>query len=529
MRRSAGVLVLIVVLVGAPAGVVVAQEGGQYVRGQPDLSVYVPEPTLESGTTTQLTLQVANNGRLREGTAPQRDLVTTARGVTVEVTNDGPFEISTQRQSIGSIPDGEVRNVTLTVTVPENVDPGEYSLRLRLRYRYTSTSAPGTDGDERTRNVRTAVDTVVDDRPEFTLRTIDSDVQVGEEGTIRTAVTNTGSAPARDITLVLNSTTTDVTLGTDARTTARIERLAPGENTTVPFDARVREDVSVRNFTLAGSVHYTDRNGIEQTQTGLTTGFRPMAEQELTLAVEESTLRVGELGTIHGTITNDGPAPVESVVLSIDEDQLDTRSGTYAVGDLDPSESASFRFRGVIPADADAAPKPLDITTEYRTGSGTGRSTSSPVHVDVAERRDAIGVTPINGTFVAGETGTLELEIENRLDDSITDVRLHLVVEEPLESDFRTTFVPELAPGGTDRVSFDLEIDDEAPPSRFPATIEVEYRNPEDENTTARPSIVAVTVTDAEAVLPVTEIGAILVVVLLVGIGGWWFYGRRLV
>jgi hypothetical protein len=45
----------------------------------------------------------------------------------------------------------------------------------------------------------------------------------------------------------------------------------------------------------------------------------------------------------------------------------------------------------------------------------------------------------------------------------------------------------------------------------------------------ARSSTVAITVSDAETVLPVTEIGALLVVVLLVGIGGWWFYGSRLV
>jgi uncharacterized membrane protein len=136
---------------------------------------------------------------------------------------------------------------------------------------------------------------------------------------------------------------------------------------------------------------------------------------------------------------------------------------------------------------------------------------------------------PIDATFAAGESGTLQVALTNRLDEPITAVRVTLVVEPPLESDFRTAIVPHLEPGETDRVAFDLEVDGDAPASRYPARIEVDYRDPDDDPATARPSTIAVNVTDTGSVLPTTELAVTVVVLLLVGVGGWWFYGRRFV
>jgi hypothetical protein len=523
------VALLVLSLVVTPVGLTVAQQG-EYVSGQPNLDVFVPEPDVAPGSSTQLTLQVTNNGEVDSGAATQRDVVTTARGVTVAVTDAGPFDVSTQRQPIGSVRDGEVRNAPISITVPEHIEPGEYTLNVRLRYTYTDTYAPDSAVvQERTQTVRTSVDVVVTDGAQFTLRTVGSDAQVGERGDVRVAVANVGNEPARDVTLELESTTTDVLLGDNTRNTARIDRLDPGENATVTLHAVVRPDVSVRNVTLAGAIRFTDQDGIEASRTGLSTGLRPIAEQDFTLTVDESTLRVGELGTINGTITNRGTDTINSVVLSLREPPFEPRSLTYAVGDLDPGESTSFQFRGVVPSTSDAVPRRLDVTVGYRTAAGTDRTTTEPIRVAVADRRDAVRVTPINATFGAGETGTLELDVTNQRDSPISDVRVHLVVEAPLESDFRTTVVPHLRPGETDRVAFDLEVDGEAPVSRYPATVEVKYTDANGEPAVARSSTVAIDVTDSETTLPVSEIGATIVVLLLVGVGGWWFYGRRLV
>lgn len=530
MRRTLLVLAAIALTLCGIAVGVGAQEEIQYVRGEPDLDVYVSEPELTPGTATQLALQVTNRGRIDAGAAANRELVTTARGVTVEITDDGPFEMSAGPHAIGAVADGDVTDVPITTTVPEDVEPGEYEIDVRLRYAHTSQYAPQSGVvQDRTRSVRRSVDVTVDDGARFSLRTVESDVQVGDRGTLDVELENVGGETAREVTLGLDSTTADVTVGDGGVRTARIDRLEPGENVTVPFDVAVREDVSVRNVTIAGTVEFTDPDGTADTADGLSVGLRPAVEQAFTLTVEESTLRIGERGTVRGTIRNDGPAVARDVAVSVGEGQLGSHARSYAVGDLDPGAAAPFEFRTTLPADADAVPRRVDLTTTYRTTAGTDRTRTDPIRVAVADRRDAIEVTPIDATFAAGESGSLTLDVTNRRDETISDVRVHLVVEPPLESEFRTTVVPELAPGASDRVAFDLDVDGDAPASRFPATVELEYTDADDERATARPSTIAVEVTDAGSTVPIAEVAGVAIVLLLVGVGGWWFYGKRFV
>ena len=537
-RRPAVLLVGLCVMLAVAAGVAVAQEG-QYIRGEPNLDVYVPDPTLTVGTSDELRLQIANDGDVRAGAVTQRGTVTTARAVTVDV-DDGnvPFDVTTQRQSVGSVPDGEAVDAPVSVTVPDDAEPGEYSLPVRVRYSHTFQYAPNSNVvQERTRTVRKSIDVTVEERPRFALTTVESDVQVGDSGTLVTNVTNVGSEPARDLRVRLESESGDVTFGDASANTARVDRLDPGENATVSFRTSVREDVDLREVALEGSVRFADSDGIEHTQEGIATGFAPTDEQSFSVSVERSTLRVGELGVVEGTVRNDGPADVDDVVLALGDARLDPRSETYAVGSLDAGESASFRFRGTVPADADAVPQRIDVTTRYRAVAGIDRgtidrtaidrTTVDPIRVDVAERRDAVEVTAADPAFAAGESGTLELDVRNRRDVDIRDVRLTLAVDDPLESEFRTTIVPELAPDETDSVAFDLEVDGDAPASRYPATVAVEYTDPDDETATARSATVAVEVIETDDdVLPAVEILIFGLVALLVGAVFVWLYRR---
>ena len=510
------------------AGVAVAQDD-QSVRGEPNVDVYAPDPTLTAGTADELRLQVVNDGNVRSGAVAQRGVVTTARVVTVDV-DDGsvPFEVTTQRQSIGSVPDGEAVDAPLSVTVPADVAPGEYTLDVRVRYSHTFQYAPASSVvQERSRTVRRSVDVTVEERPRFALATVESDVQVGDSGTLVTNVTNVGSESARDVRLRLASESAEVSFGGAPSNTARLDRLDPGENGTVAFRTSVGDNVDLRDVALEGSVRFVDPNGIEHAQDGLVTGFVPGDEQSFALSVEASTLRVGELGAIEGTVRNDGPADVDDVVLALGDARLDPRSETYAVGSLDAGETAPFRFRGTVPAGADPVAQRIDVTTRYRTPAGNDRSTVDPVRIDVAERRDAVDVAAVGPRFAAGESGTLELEVRNQRDVGIRDVRLTLEADDPLESEFRTTVVPVLAPGETDAVAFDLEVDGDAPASRYPATVAVEYTDPDDETVAARPATVAVEVTEADDdVLPAIEILIFAAVAVLVAAVFVWLYRR---
>ncbi|AUX09422.1 S-layer protein [Halalkaliarchaeum desulfuricum] len=637
MHSRTVLAVVALVVVGLLAGVTVVGAQGQYVSGEPELSVFAPDPALIPGETNSLELQVANDGTQRWGPAAQRDQVTTARSVQLEVRDGGtPFAVETERQSIGSLPDGDVRSIPVAVRVPADVEPGTYSLDVRLRYSHVAQSDPGSGVvQERTRRVTRTIDVKVEERPRFQLHGIESDAQIGGAGSVAVEVENTGEEPARDIAVGLESTSPNVGFGEAQRDTARIERLDPGEATIVEYDVAVRDGTAVRNYTLDGTVEFTDPDGIRGIEDGLSVGFSPLDAQGLDIGIQRSTLRVGEVGTIAGTVQNDGPLPVEDVSIApadgslleaqsgpyavgdldvdesatfrlrvavpetadavpqridlatsyrtdgerdrmttdpvsvqIDEQEFDValeestlrvgetgeivgtinndgpvavdgvtvtlgdgefepRSRTYAVGSLEPGETADFRFRATVPAGTDATPQRIDVTTTYRTAAGHDRAVTDPIRVPVAERRDAVAVTAVDPTFVAGGDGTLALEVTNQRDVEIRDVRLRLSVEDPLESDFTTTIVPSLAPGETDRVAFDLEVDSDAPPSQYPAVLDVEYLDPDDETQTVRPLTLSVSVTeDPDEPFLAIEILAFIAVMILVVAAFVWLYRR---
>ncbi|OYR51154.1 hypothetical protein DJ73_14050 [Halorubrum sp. Ea1] len=530
-RRIAPALALVAVLallVGSFAGLAVAQEEPPFVRGEPELDVYVPDSTVTPGTATELAVQVANDGEVDAGSDARRAAVTTARGVVVEVRNDGsPLVVETGRFAVGSIAEGAVREVPVSVRVPADAEPGRYSLDVRLRYSHTFLSAPRSGiVQDRTRTRTESVSVTVDDAPRFAMRTVGTDVQVGGAGTIAVNVTNVGGEPARDLSIELAANGPDVALGETDRNTARIDRLAPGANATVRFPASVRADAAAESFDLTGTVRYTDVDGIRDAHEGIPVGLRPRPEQSFSVAVDDSTLRVGENGSVSGTIRNDGPSDVRSVVLAVGDGAFVPRSPRYAVGDLAAGESAAFRFRGEIPADADSVPLQLVLSTSYRSAADAERTTREAVRVPVAERRDAVTVSAVDPRFAAGEDGVLRLDVTNRRDVELRDVELRLAVDQPLESEFRTTVIPSLAPGETGRVAFDLSIDGDAPPSRYPASVEIGYTDPGGVRVTGDTATVAASVVESSGGGVPVEAAVLTVLLLLVATGAWWFYVR---
>ncbi|WP_418286010.1 COG1361 S-layer family protein [Halorubrum sp. DTA46] len=507
---------------------VVAQTDASFVRGEPDLNVYAPDSTLSPGTATELTLQVANDGEVAAGSDARRATVTTARSVVVEVRpRNSPLVIETGRVAVGSIPDGGVRDVPIAVRVPADAEPGEYDVDVRLRYSHTFLSAPQSGVvQDRSRSTTERVSVTVDDAPRFAVGTVASDVQVGDAGTVTANVTNVGARAARDLSVELVASSPDLTLGETDRNTARIDRLDPGETAAVEFPARVRADAPVRPFDLTAAVRYTAPDGVRGAHEGIPVGFEPRPEQSFTLAVEESTLRVGETGTVRGTIRNDGPTDVSGVVLAVDDSTFVPRSPRYAVGDLGAGETAAFRFRGEVPDAADAVPQQVGLSTSYRTAASNERVAASSVRVDVAERRDAVRVAPVDPTFTAGDDGVLRLNVTNQRDVELRDVSLTLAVEAPLDSEFRTTVIPSLAPGETGQVAFDVEVDGAAPESRYPATVTTDYTDLDGVRVTGDTATVAVSVVPSSGGEFPAEVVVLVVLLIVVAGGAWWYYVR---
>lgn len=531
MRRSVFIAVVFgVFVVAAAAGIGIAQvqeEPDTSVRGEPKIDVYVPDDTLTPGTADELAVQIANDGRVSWGITTRPELVTTARNVRVEIDDDGlPFTVETGQQAIGAVGTERPGEAPFAVRVPEDAEPGKYEMTVRVRFSHTSMYSPRAGVmQDRTRSIRRTVEVTIDDRPRFELTGLESDVQVGDSGTVTAEVRNLGQQPARDVDVSVRPTSPNVVVGEQVGDTARIDRLGANETATVTYDAEIRPRSTARNYTLEGDVAFTEPDGVRNVEEGLSFSFRPADEQEFSIELDQSTLRVGETGAIEATIRNDGPRAAEDVTLVLEEGQFEPRTRSYSIGDLDVGETAAFRFRAVVPESTDPAPQRIDLTTRYRSPIDGERTTVESVHVPVADRRDAVAVAAVDPQFEAGEEGVLRLEVTNQRDVEIRDVRLRLVVEDPLESDFRSSVLSSLDPGETGEVAFDLEVDSDAPESQYPATVEIEYLDPDDDPATVRPATVAIDVVQPEEVfaLGIEVLVFLLVVVAAAGVFVWLY------
>ncbi|WP_136687596.1 COG1361 S-layer family protein [Halorhabdus amylolytica] len=519
--------------VAAIPGAVSAQQATQSVVGEPDITFSTASGSVTAGTASELAVSITNRGEVyRTGPPGYEDQVTTARAMTLRF-KDGnvPIDVKSGEVAAGSVPIGSTSQ-TVPITVAENTDPGTYKIPIEYEYLYTRAVEYNANGVvDRTEYTRTKTGSItvrVEEDARFEVIETNGTAQVGDTSDVSVTLENTGTQTAHSATVVASSQSGAMRFDAGSpNASAYIGEWAPDETRTVTYDVGLAPEASVREYTVGLTVNYEDSDGIPQQSGSLTAGIDTLPEQSFALSNVESTLRVGQDGQICGTVRNDGPDPVRNVKLTLGESAFVPRSGSYAVGDLDIGETATFQFTVAVPRSADPVPQQIDVTTTYRTDEDNrDRSMTDPIQVEIAERRDALTARAIDARFAAGESGELGVEVTNQRDVELRDVQVNLTLTEPLDSDFRTTVIPSLGAGETSTVTFDLEVDGGAPASQFPATVGIEYVGPDGDRETARPSTITVTVTEAGGEDLSIELVVLAVLVVLVAVGAWWFYGH---
>ncbi len=494
------------------------------VGGSPDLDVYASNPNLIPGQTNQVELTIANDGNLRFGDPSVADTVTTAQNVRVETEASGPLSIESGETAIGGVTTTTPRAVPVSVNVPNDVDPGTYTLDVDLTYTYISS------GEDRTVTVSRQIDLRVRDDARFQVIGVESDTQVGDSGTVEATIENVGSETARNADVTFSTQSNSVSVSGGQSDTIRVPELEPGEAATVAYDVGVASDLPVQQYTLSGSVAYEDPDGITRTDSGLSLGVLPLAEQEFSLTDIESQLRVAEDGDIVGTVRNDGPVQAHSVVVQYtgDDQSVIPAERSAAVGTLDPGESANFSMPISISGEAEAGLRSLDMTVQYRNDEGEIRAFEDIVaDAEVAPERDRFDVSIENRTIQSGGSRTVDVAVTNNLDETATDVEARLFADDPLDTgNTDTGYVQSLEPGETTIMTFELTTTGSATPgSTYPISLDFRYDDTDGDSQLTDTFRVPIDVTESEEgglPLPV-----IIVALLVVGTGALVVYRRR--
>lgn len=536
-RATTAVLVTCSLLVLSLAAPVVAAPTYEEVVGSPSLDLYAPNEELAPGERTELQVYVSNDGQIRKnGPSEFTDRVTTARSTSIEVSaGDAPVDVSTGRYPVGVVTDRTNGPIPISVTVEENATPGTYRLPVQVEYAYTAqvdytatdsgpTDVEFTDFDRRVTRYLTVR---ITDSATFEVVDAASDARIGDTGTLELTLRNDGTEAAEDATVTLQSGSADVRFGESGTARRYVGSWAPGESKTLTFSPAVADDASLDTHALTTSVAYKNGNGQPATSASLATGIRLAPEQSFSVGNLGGTVRVGDEGTVTGTVTNEGPVAVDDAVVALAgrSTTLDVQEPEYALGDLAPGESADFSFSVEASDEADPGVRQFSFVVTYTDEDGE-RSEADPINrqVPVGERRPTFGVTAAETTLEAGSTAAVTLVVTNNGDQPLSNVEAKAFADDPLTLDDDEAFVETLAPGETAELTLELSIGSGALAKAYPLSLDFQYDTPDGETKLSDSYSVAVDVTEAEGGgLPGPAVGfGALVVGLLIG-GFVWF------
>lgn len=439
---------------------------------------------------------------------------------------------------VGDWEPGETKTISFRAGTTEEAIERFYAVDFVLEYRTL-------DDEAFDRTLSTGLQPLAKQR--YDVVDVDHDVAIGDDGVLTVEIRNDGprdvheaavTATAEDQAIVFGAGSADepITAGEltfqpegpgSPTSEAYVGDWEAGETVTLYYRSGATDDALERNYTVDLTVESRDADDNDLTPRSRAIGLQPLPEQTFAIDDVESSLHVGEDGTLEGTVRNTGDRTVQNVVVLYDSDVANffPRETQYAVGTLEPGESADFRYRIGVSQDAEAGPRQLEVTTRYRNHRDEVRlSDPTDVFATVEPKRDEFALRPADATLTPGESARIEIEIENTYDQTLRNVRAKLFTNSPLSSDDDEAFLTEIAPGETDTIVFEIEASGGAVAKTYPVSIDFRYDDERDETQLSETYRVPIEVVESDE--PLVPVWLLLLVILAVGAAGWRYRGR---
>lgn len=425
---------------------------------------------------------------------------------------------------VGRWAPGETRTVRTDLTVADSAHLRPYPLQATVRYE---------DDDGRQRAESVAVTITPAARQSFDVVGVETTAPIGGAGVLNLSVRNAGPATAHASTVTVASADADLTFAGGApQAESYTGDWAPGEVRHLTYRLRVNGGAIVRDYPVRATVQYEDADGIERRPRTVVAAVRPEPEQTFELSAVQSTLTVGDEGTLEGVVRNTGSSTVRNAVVVFEAfpDNLVPVETEFSIGDLAPGDSATFSFDAEVTDSADAGPRQVSLAVRYRDADDdVRRSEPLDASVEIGPRSDVFTIEPVSASFSAGTSGVLELRVTNDGEEALSDVSAKLFVDDPLASDDDEAFIDVLGPGESTVVRFSLSAAGGAVEGKvYPVSLDFQYEDAEGDTRLSDSYDVPVRVVERQGGDgPSTTLigGAVVAVVVL--IGGLVLWRRR--
>ncbi len=401
-----GLIIGIGMLLLGATGVAYAQVS---VQGEPNINLYVPENEFTPGSADELTIQIDNNGELRRGAESNRQLVTTARSVTVEVDDDtAPISVKTEKQSLGSVDENELRQASFGIDIPENTEAGTYEIDVNIAYDYTERAVESSGVITSNQNSRSLTETIkieVSDDARFRVDNVNSTLRVGEEGEITGELTNVGGEDVTNSQIAFDPESPNIfPLETDVV----VGDIAAGDSTTfsIPVEAGSEARAVDKQFDLP--VTYRDSNGIRAEDPDpdfiATIGEK---RNEFLIEPVDRTIQAGTSQQLDVEVTNNRDERVTDVEAKLfADDPLDSSDDEAYIESLNAGESTTVSFE--LNAESGATVKTYPVEMDFRYDDANQRSQLSDSYrmaINVTESEEGglpLGIVAIGLVMLAG-------------------------------------------------------------------------------------------------------------------------------
>ncbi|WP_424018355.1 hypothetical protein ACOZ4N_02540 [Halorientalis pallida] len=499
---------------GTPApggGTAPTPEQTEPVTGEPDLDAFAPNRTVQPGVDRRLAVSVVNSGTVDDGgtgTDPEAErAVTTARNVRVALTEgDAPVTVESGTVPLGDLQSGSVSRADFRLAVDDDADPGTYDLDAEIQYAFTG-EIDANDSERDTETVTVPVELVVTEQGRFEVESVDSDLQVGEQGTVELDLENTGSADLTEASVLVRSRTgallVDGSAGRQgtgenggaagAGATRFIGDWEAGDTESVTFSATPTDRSATQAYALEAVVRYVDPDGDRRRSRDLTFGVTPDERQEFTLSELDADLEVDADGTISGQITNEGPAPATDAAIRLvtgsdvavdpigeTDATVVARRESVVLGDLDAGEDEDFELPVRVPDGAEPGDVQVQFVVDYLNGEGDPRE--SPVlrgAAEVDEEEPNFDLEAVESDVQVGEEGTVTVTLSNEVGEDLTDARVSLTARSDAllvgGGTNASRFVGAWADGDNESVTVDVTAANDSAVAAYPLTVRVAY------------------------------------------------------
>ncbi|GKZ14148.1 hypothetical protein [Haladaptatus sp. T7] len=387
----------------------------------------------------------------------------------------GPSQ--TARKQVGNWAAGERRTVKYSLLAEEFAEVENYPFEANISFTAGDGSqrraGPYTFGVQPSERIRLE---------RFEVTSISSNVQAGDTGVISVTVENTGR-DVNDAIVSLRSANEQLTLGRSPNASQFVNEWSSNERQTFQYRVTAKNDTVGGSYPFSLSISYREEGTRNRTEPHLI-GIIPDPEQSFSFDTVTSTLRVGQEGTVSGTVTNEGPqrAPNAVLVLRSQGENLSPKETEYALGSLDAGESTPFEYRIDVSDSADRGPRQLSFVVRYQNQDGDPRQ-SKPLdaRVPVGPRRDEFRIDAKRASVEAGSTATVSLVVTNNDDRTVRNIDAQAFVDSPLTINDNGAFIEKLEPNESATIRFDVSADGGTLPNAYPMSVDFQYDTPDGE------------------------------------------------